>query len=66
MVKITTEIQISDPDDESQLSKRCIELEISNAESISSELVGPSRTITTITASFCFVVSEVTVSIVLS
>ena len=64
--KITTEIQTPDSDDESQLSKRRIEQEISNAESVSSELVGSSRTITTITAAFCFVVSEATVSIVLS
>ena len=42
------------------------QLSYSDAESVSSELVGPSRTITAITAAFCFVVSEAHVSIVLS
>ena len=50
MVKITTEIRIPDSDDESQLSWRQIEREISDAESVRSELVGPSRSITITTA----------------
>ena len=66
MVNITMEIQTSDSDDESHLYLRRIEIEISNAESVSSELLGPSRTITTITAAFCSVVSVATVSFVLS
>ena len=39
---------------------------MSETESVSSELEGPNRTITAITAAFCFVVREATVSIVLS
>ena len=35
---------------------------MSDSESISSELKGPSRTILAITAAFCFVVREATVS----
>ena len=42
-MKVTTEIQTPDSDDESQLSLRPIELEISGAESARSELVGPSK-----------------------
>ena len=66
MVKITTKIQTPDSDDKSQLSWRQIEPEISDAESVRSELVSPSRIITTTPAVFCFVVNEATVSIVLS
>ena len=40
-IKITTEIQTPDSDDESQLSQRRIESETSDAESVRSELVGP-------------------------
>ena len=43
-----------------------VDLEISDAESVSSELVGANRSITEITAAFCFVVSKATVSIELS
>ena len=39
-----------------------VEPEMSDAERVSSELEGTSRTITVITAAFCFVVSEATVS----
>ena len=42
-MKTTAEIQTLDSDDESQLSKRPIELEISGAERVRSELVGPSE-----------------------
>ena len=40
-----------------------VELDISDAESVSSELEGPSRNIIAITAAFCFVVSKATVCI---
>ena len=50
----------------SWLSLRQIELDISNAENLSSGLVGPSRIITTTTEAFWFVVSETTLSILLS
>ena len=66
MVKITTEIRTPDSDDESQLSWRQIEREISDAENVRSELISPSRIITTTTAAFCFVVNKATVSIGLS
>ena len=65
-VKITTEIQTHDTDDKSQLSKKQIKIDISNAESVILELVGPSRTVTTIIAACCFVESEATVNVVLS
>ena len=41
-----------------------IEAKISDAKTVRSELVGPSRTITTVT--FCVVVGEATVSIMIS
>ena len=37
---------------------------MSNAKSVSSELKGPSRTITALAAAFCFVVHEAIVSVV--
>ena len=43
MLIFTTKIQTPDSDNESQLSKRQIELEISGAESVRSEQVGPSE-----------------------
>ena len=56
-VKITTEIQT--PDSVDDLSRPRDELsQISNAENVSSELVGPSRIITTTPAAFRFVVSQ--------
>ena len=42
-MKITTQIQTHDSDDESQLSLRRIEKKIPDAESVRSELVGPSE-----------------------
>ena len=42
-MKITTQIQTPDSDDESQLSLRRIEPKIPDAESVRSELVGPSK-----------------------